>query len=427
MGYKSVALLLVGLLLGGVGAIFGIGLVNTSPILEDYLPDKYKSQLDDLSQQYQDLSSLHEATMGEVEELQEQYDALDQENQDLRDNLSVLSEEHQTLMEVYNETLVRYESLLMQYEILTGTSPLTPKPPSTDTIRRDFAWVYGGKTWTMSLHIPQYLYDFYSNRTRIPTDDYSVYVTHPYDDEYLMNITERFEEIVSDEDYDGREEVELVVAFIQSLPYTSDSVTTHFDEYPRYPIETLVDGGGDCEDTSILASGLLDHMGYGVVLVNLPEHFGVGVDIDSYGSYYLYEGVKYYYVETTGEGWELGQLPNEYIGDSAVIYPIIPLPVCTLSWTASTLRHKLTLAADIQNVGNAEATGIKVYVGIEGKEGLVYSSAESDFLDLEVEEETTVVLQLTTPYNKLVRIVVYILDPWGNVMEESFSEWFDTD
>jgi hypothetical protein len=67
------------------------------------------------------------------------------------------------------------------------------------------------------------------------------------------------------------------------LEYTSDLVTEGYDEYPRYPIETLVDKGGDCEDTAILAASIIRGMGYGVVLLVFPKtadspgHCAVGV------------------------------------------------------------------------------------------------------------------------------------------------------
>ena len=205
------------------------------------------------------------------------------------------------------------------------------------------------------IYIPEHLYDYYSDRTRVPTADYSVYVTHPLDDEYISTIIGEFNDIATAEGYDEVQQVELVVAFVQSLPYTSDDVTTGFDEYARYPLETLVDGGGDCEDTSILTSAILDGMGYGAVLVNLPEHVGVGVDVDHYGTYWLYEDVKYYYVETTGEGWEIGELPEAHQGHSATVYPIIPVPIITHDWTGSTVNHRLLLVADIQNVGTGNA------------------------------------------------------------------------
>ena len=51
--------------------------------------------------------------------------------------------------------------------------------------------------------IPEHLYHYYSNKTRVPTEDYSVYVTHPNDDEYVSTVIERFNEIVVEE---GKEE-----------------------------------------------------------------------------------------------------------------------------------------------------------------------------------------------------------------------------
>ena len=81
----------------------------------------------------------------------------------------------------------------------------------------------------------------------------------------------------------------FVMAFVQSLPDTIDKGTTPYDEYPRYPVETLFARGGDCEDTPILVAALLDRLGYDVALLVLEnaQHMAVGVSItDTYESYY---------------------------------------------------------------------------------------------------------------------------------------------
>ena len=66
-------------------------------------------------------------------------------------------------------------------------------------------------------------------------------------------------------------------------------------------------------------------MGYGCCLVEFYDHMGVGVlgddSIDGY--YYTAGGEKYFYVETTGEGWEVGELPPDYIYESANIWPFL--------------------------------------------------------------------------------------------------------
>jgi hypothetical protein len=242
----------------------------------------------------------------------------------------------------------------------------------------------------------------------------------------MSTIISEFYDIAAVEGYDDVQVVEVVVAFVQSLPYTSDDVTTGFDEYARYPLETLVDGGGDCEDTSILTSALLDGMEYSTVLFNLPEHVGVGVDVDHYGTYWHYEGVKYYYVETTGEGWEIGELPEAHLGHAAIVYPIIPVPISTHEWTGSTLHHKLTIVVDIQNVGTWEAENFKLFVAYEGNDGEIWNAVESTFFDLDVGEETTIMLEVIEPRGVNTRILVRVLDAWGDVMDETHSTWFDT-
>jgi|GEM_PF-1230107 len=54
-------------------------------------------------------------------------------------------------------------------------------------------------------------------------------------------------------------------------------------------------------------------MGYGVVLIKLPGHVAVGVRGGEgiYGTYYSENGEKYFYLETTSEGWKIGETPDE--------------------------------------------------------------------------------------------------------------------
>ncbi len=146
----------------------------------------------------------------------------------------------------------------------------------------------------------------------------------PKDDSYVDQLVQLLNTASMKQGFTESQKVNFVVAFIQSLPYTVDSVTTPYKEYPRYPIQTLFDRGGDCEDTSILAATLLDRMGYDVALLHLRDarHMAVGVSTAVTGSYYEYKGKKYYYLETTGDGWQIGQIPSSITSKSANVYPI---------------------------------------------------------------------------------------------------------
>jgi len=187
-----------------------------------------------------------------------------------------------------------------------------------------YEWEYQ-TTWTWTINIPLSLYIEYYSRAR--PDEYRDWVDmadDPDDDRYIDSIVDSMERAARTERFNEIEMVEYVIAFVQGLPYTSDSATTGSDEYPRYPIETLFDRGGDCEDTAILTVALLSELGYDVALLIYDDHVAVGVVVDTYGSYYVEDGKDYFYLETTGEGWEIGEIPEDYEDESAYVYPLNP-------------------------------------------------------------------------------------------------------
>ena len=194
-------------------------------------------------------------------------------------------------------------------------------------VKQHYEWEYGYSEWSWDLTIPLVLYLDYHSRHR-PSDfkDYVKLALDPGDDIYITNIVEALESAAENKGFSKYETVEYVISFVQSLPYTVDSVDTRWDEYPRYPIETLFDRGGDCEDTSILVAALLDEMGYDVCLLILEneEHCAIGIAGGEgiYGSYYRVDDTKYFYVETTGEGWEIGELPSSINDDTALVYSL---------------------------------------------------------------------------------------------------------
>jgi hypothetical protein len=191
---------------------------------------------------------------------------------------------------------------------------------------KTFAWNYDGTHWTWNLSIPKSLYDAYkavpvSTRTRNGPEGYGFLTTT--NDHYLRILAEKLNETTTHLGYSSYDQVSFVLAFVQSLPYTSDNVTEGYNEYPRFPIETLVDEGGDCEDTSILFASLTLILGYGTVYINPPDHYAVGIlGNDLKGTYWTYNNKTYYYCETTGNGFKIGQLPDQFEGQSAYVYSI---------------------------------------------------------------------------------------------------------
>jgi hypothetical protein len=191
---------------------------------------------------------------------------------------------------------------------------------------RYYEWEYKGVKWKWTLSIPTSLYDSYrgvslSERIEHSLAGYDFFVTTQ--DVYVQEMAGALHNASSQKGYGSYDEVSFLLAFVQCLPYTSDSTTTGYDEYPRFPIETLVDNGGDCEDTSILFATLAVILNYDAIFVSLPRHVAVGVlGTNLNGYYFTYNEAKYYYCETTGEDYSIGNVPREYDGVSARLYAI---------------------------------------------------------------------------------------------------------
>ena len=104
-------------------------------------------------------------------------------------------------------------------------------------------------------------------------------------------------------------------------------MTTGFDEFRRYAVETLIEGGGDCEDTTILVAAILRGLGEETALIFTPGHIAIGVSGNFTGSSLTYNGIKYFYCETTGTGWIVGKLPASVGTKVDEIVPLSPSEV----------------------------------------------------------------------------------------------------
>jgi len=326
---------------------------------------------------------------------------------------------------------------------------LTPLPPSTqfsdsspeiatpsarndkgEVITRQFSWSYwpyGDYQWTWEIQIPQALYDYYGAKPRPPTKNYSVYVTDPRDDAYTGDLASKLEEETQRLNLDEYDTIHFAASFVQSLAYTSDLTTTGYDEYARYPIETLVDQGGDCEDTSILLAELLDTMGYDVVLVSLPSHVAVGVLEAQYfcGTYYRQNGKRYFYLETTGEAGRIGVVPHEYANEPAYIYHIVPVPVLTHSWKATAEERIYDLTTVVENLGTAPVHDTYILAGFDAGQNRLWNPAKSDSFMLKEGQSATVTMRLKIPTDKHTRLTIHVIND-GHSVDKSNSDWFDT-
>lgn len=212
-----------------------------------------------------------------------------------------------------------------------GPTP-TPQPATEDdTPIPLYEWTYGGNQWSWDSGVTQraveIILDHYREMPHPHRNQLDYVLTYCTDEDSLYMIEALAKEITEIATREGipRDEIPyLAIAFVQSFPYVSDSISSGYDEYPRYPIETFFERKGDCEDTAILTAVLLKQLGYGSALIILQNHCAVGVlgEEDIQGAYYLVNGKRYYYLETTDVGWEVGEVPDSLQGSDAIVLPL---------------------------------------------------------------------------------------------------------
>lgn len=200
-------------------------------------------------------------------------------------------------------------------------------PPEWKQIRYEWLCLNNRDTMWLEVPIDTQMYAYYRGLERyISVEDYYRYVVDENNLEIVRQIVDTLQEVGNDLSYTDMDMIREVVKFVQdTIEYEYDIDTAGEFEYPRYPIETLYERRGDCEDTSILMAALLKALNYEVGFLHLPEHVAVAVRaVDDYedSSYYEINGRRYLYIESTGSGWNIGDVPDEFQQIEAEFFPI---------------------------------------------------------------------------------------------------------
>ncbi len=143
-----------------------------------------------------------------------------------------------------------------------------------------------------------------------------------YQDKYVLEIASYISGVT--EGWSDLDHANMVLAFSQCLGYVLDSESMGVEEYWKFPLETLYDHGGDCEDTSILFATVGKALGYDVSLLLMTGHMAGGIYVDgAEGSYCrLSDGSIYYYCETTATGYTVGQIPASMVGMKVTVVKV---------------------------------------------------------------------------------------------------------
>lgn len=212
------------------------------------------------------------------------------------------------------------------------------------TVTKSYSFTYGGETVSVSLEFSYSDYAAYSGtngasamkRAAYNNGTYSVVSDFIVVDETLSeleaSLSAAYTETLSAA-AEGQEYAEYLLAFVQCcFTYQDDAGLYSQSEYFAFPLETIYNGGGDCEDTSILLAALCTAAGYDAGVFIIPGHAIAAVSLDEYvaGSVsslyassvdtFSYEtgGKTYYGCETTltSNSYGIGWISDDYSIDS---------------------------------------------------------------------------------------------------------------
>lgn len=216
-----------------------------------------------------------------------------------------------------------------QTKYVTKVTELTANPVDVkevnieEALRTEEAFVMvdmkiDGREWKMPISSSEYLKFKVQEHHPEWLAEYSSFVT--YNDATLKEIADK----VTQNAKTKEEAAAILLELVHQNIYDTTAESAE-GNYVKFPLETLVERCGDCEDFVILGAALMKSKGIDVTIVYIPgengnaEHMALGVSGNFKGYFYEHEGKKYFYAETTGTDWlssparwKIGDMPKEY-------------------------------------------------------------------------------------------------------------------
>lgn len=206
-------------------------------------------------------------------------------------------------------------------------SPRSPDHPADGDVRKLYTWHYSSQArWGRSvgharlaveLLLSHARYAEYRECPRVRNPRrWDRYITAPAPEVEIL--AGKLLAIGQERGFGFLEMVCHTLAFTQQCIHcvtegTSESAVR--TDLPKYPIESLMEECGSRDERAILTAALLQRMGYGVALLLCPGHTAVGVaGAEGLPGAFVIDPltrVRYFYTETTADGWHVGELPDE--------------------------------------------------------------------------------------------------------------------
>jgi hypothetical protein len=252
---------------------------------------------------------------------------------------------------------------------------------SAGTISRTYTFPFQRENVTITANVSTAVYDGAQDGVKyavtqpgnpvnlIAPGYFNAFISDPRQDSFYAGLLQDFRSIRARDNLSDDEYLELMTVFVQNLPY--DTKSGVLDSPPRFPVETFVDGTGNCEDKSILLAGLLSREGYDVVLfLFLPEHhIALGIRNSSYS----FQDTGYAYIETTGT-LLVSEVPSELVipekygptggNGNVTVANVTPLVIRAGNGTTGyTSANQVAFILDAEKEIDARALGLQARMG----------------------------------------------------------------
>ncbi|MHC1733388.1 MAG: transglutaminase-like domain-containing protein [Bacteroidales bacterium] len=215
----------------------------------------------------------------------------------------------------------KYYIIPIRGDVIRPISTDEKDSPDPDIVHKIFQWKFRPKgsgveiEQSISLDISRSRFEYYRRMSRF-NGGWNRYAEEEMPEIRLLAL--EFQRLHSNQKWSTYNQAFNVLKFVQScIPYTDDRDTTGYEDWARYPIETLMEATGDCEDVAILCAAVIARLGFQVVLLVYPSHLAFGVaGADQLKGDYVVEpktNRRYFYGEATSNGWHLGQIPKSFV------------------------------------------------------------------------------------------------------------------
>lgn len=193
-------------------------------------------------------------------------------------------------------------------------------------------------TYELKITIPAALYQYYASKGGLifSEADFAKFVTP----DTLKPVADQLWQVSNNsEDFTN-----AVLMMVHQITY-QEMVPT------EYPVQTLVDGKGDCDLFAVTAASILEAGGINTVLLYYKDklHMEIGVQlpeapVDARTQVYsvTYQNASYYIGECTGGawryGWRIGECPTDYQSISALVIPLQSHEQTSVGQVSATIR-----------------------------------------------------------------------------------------